>query len=346
MPSKQNKLKTLLIGFGKIGQAYSKDPVMKKVMQYATHAEVLMQHDRFDWVGVVDPDPIALELARKEWSVSELAAELHSIGPKEEIEVAVLATPPNSRQEVLELLPNLKAIIVEKPIGLDYRSACQFVTACQKRSIKIQTNFLRRVDRLTRELALQKQSSFGEQQFALGIYSNGLLNNGIHIVDLARLFFGEVVAVKSDRHVQSYDGSPIPNDLNIPVKLYFSSGLVCNLEPVRLSYYRENGLDIWYEKGRLSYLNSGFAIKQYPLKKSSLVEDEKELELVAPIEFNSTLGTAFYELYSNLADAVQNDANLFADGEEALRTTEVVEAIISSYKKDERVLLEERANVV
>ena len=329
-------LKTVLIGFGKIAQGNAFDPKMTASMKYSSHAQVLAEHPGYSWCGVVDPDPSARETAASVWRVPEATPELSSLSTRALIEVAVLATPPDQRLFCLEQLPALKAVLVEKPMGFDDASSRQFLEECARRGIVVQVNFLRRADELTRSLAEHSlHAAVGKVQCVFGIYCRGLRNNAVHIIDLARMFFGEVVSAQAYSGRTIFFDSPIPGDANMPFSLVFDTGVMLQMQPVRIECYRENGLDIWGEKGRMSYLNGGFSIAEYKLRASLHVDGEVEIDIEHPKKHMPTLGNAFYHMYSNLAEAVR-DARipLVSSGVSAFKTNAVVEAILVSLNEN------------
>jgi predicted dehydrogenase len=67
------RLRTVVIGFGRVASGYAKDPVMARHYPYATHAQVLAAHPGFSWDAVVDTDGEALAAARAEWKIPNTA---------------------------------------------------------------------------------------------------------------------------------------------------------------------------------------------------------------------------------------------------------------------------------
>ena len=66
------------------------------------------------------------------------------------------------------------------------------------RNLLVQVNLLRRADECFRELAAGRMVELiGRLQAAQGLYGNGLINNGTHMVDLVRMLFGEVEEAKA-----------------------------------------------------------------------------------------------------------------------------------------------------
>lgn len=334
------KLKTVLIGFGRIAQGNASDERMAKLMKYSTHAQVLKDHPHFDWQAVVDTRPEARAVARSDWNISQVCSKVADLAAPETFEIAVIATPPSERPAVIEELRGLKGVLVEKPLGTDLSAAKKFLVLCDQRKIKVQVNLLRRADVTTRLLrGTQLDDLVGNLQAILAFYSHGLLNNGVHVVDLARMLLrSEVAAVQAMTHRPSFDESPIKNDLNVAFNLFFESGQTVTFNPLKLSCYRENGMEFWGEKGRLSYLHSGFSIFSEGVEDSSLVSGEKELQLSAVRNLPITLGTAFYEMYSNLAEAVQLGEQLLSPGASTVATMAVIDRIKESFEQGGKVV--------
>jgi predicted dehydrogenase len=332
-------LRTVLIGFGKVAAEYAADPIMAKYYPYATHAQVLRDHPAFSWEAVVDVREDALDRARKRWNiryVARSAQELHNIY---EPEVAIIATPPDDRIRLLEQIPSLRAVLVEKPLGTTIRQSTNFLDYCRRRGILVQVNLWRRADKTFRAFAAGGlEKLLGSPQAVFGVYGNGLLNNGIHMVDFVRMLFGEVVAVRALNNAVIHDTGPIPGDVNIPFSLNMCCGLNISVLPIGFSHYRENGLDIWGEKGRLSILQEGLEILFCGRKPNRAMKGEWEVSSDQPGKLSSTVGTAFYDMYSNLFAAIRAGETLFCDGSAAISSTRVVNAIIASEKKKGRLV--------
>jgi predicted dehydrogenase len=322
------RLRTAIVGFGKMAQGYAADEAMARYYPYATHAQVLRDHPAFDWCAVVDPDKEARAAAARDWGICNAVAEAALLGSlAEQIEVAILATPPESRVDCIDALPNLRAVLLEKPIGIDLASGRAFLEACHQRGIVVQVNLWRRADARFRALAGGDLAELiGKVQTVVGLYGNGLKNNGTHMVDMARMLFGEI------KSVQRIDGAPyvagpIPDDMNAAFALTTSSGALITLLPIRFQHYRENGFSIWGENGRLDILNEGLTIRHCPKVPNRAMSGEYEVASDAPQDLSSTVGDALYRMYENLSDALQNRDELWSSGSSALITTKVVEAM-------------------
>lgn len=333
----KNKLKTALIGFGRIGQANAQDTVMGRALKYASHAQVLAEHPDFDWFAVVDRSATARQIAQEEWEISDTAESANELGARNDIEVAVIATPPDKRMDIIEAFPNLKAVLVEKPLGLDLESASRFVELCSKRRILVQVDLLRRADIFTRRLVDgHLEELVGSPQAVFGIYGNGLLNNGTHMVDLIRMLFGEIASVQVIGKPMFEVESPFPQDCNDAFCLLTERGVNVVMQSVKFEHYRENGIDIWGTSGRFSYMHGGLTLLSYPRAASRMVSGEQEIVVDKAQHHESTLGTALYEMYSNLAAAINSEEELLSSGESALKTASVIAVIQESARSGGR----------
>jgi len=136
-----------------MGSGFSEDPVMARYFDYASHAQVLRDHPLFSWEAVVDPSENALRLAGEQYNIPILVKNGSELADKIRPDVAIIATPPRNRKAIVEMLPGLKGIVVEKPLGTTLEESRLFVETCKKKGICVQINFWRRGDELFRQLA-------------------------------------------------------------------------------------------------------------------------------------------------------------------------------------------------
>jgi len=331
--------KTVLVGFGKISSGYAKDSQMNASMQYSTHAQVLRDHPDFAFDAVVDPKEEACFDAKSNWGITNVAPSLSLLQDREKFEVAVIATPPEHRLEILQLLPNLKAIVLEKPIADNFESAKRFVDELKNRRIISQVNLLRRADRVTRELANGALNDrIGRIQFVNGFYGNGLINNATHMIDLLRMFMGEIDRVQCLGATNAFKQSPINSDSNFAFALITKSGITAVFQPLQFDKFRENGLDIWGERGRIEYLHGGLTILKTTLRPNCMLQNAFELDVLNRQRCESSLGTAIYEVYTNLSMAIKEKAELYSSCDSALMTARVVQGLFQSFENSNQLI--------
>jgi predicted dehydrogenase len=323
----------VLFGLGRVGMGYAEDPRTAAWLRYSTHAQVLADHPAFDWGAAVDPSPEARSAAASRWDVPLVAESLEALAAEYEPEVAVIATPPGERTGIVERLPGLKAVLVEKPLGRDLMEAEEFLALCEARGIVVQVNLWRRGDELLRALAEGRlRAEIGPPQAVFGVYGNGLLNNGVHLVDLLAMLVGRVEFVQALPGSRTSSG-PIAGDLDVPFVAEFAGGVTATILPLDFRHYREVGLDVWGESGRLSILQEGLAVTVYPRTENRSAGGEHEIASDRPTLLPSTLGYAFHNLYTNLAESVVEGAELWSPGVAALRAEQVVDAVRRSRRE-------------
>ena len=328
-----------LFGFGKIAQGYRSDPLLKECYRYLTHAQVLAEHPDFELKVVIDPSEDAREVAREVWDIQHvLSSPMDGREVLEEVEVAVIATPPEFRIQILNALPNLKAIIVEKPLGLSLEDSKSFQRICDKRDIVVQVNYWRRSDLLFRSLAEGYLISLvGKLQGVHAVYGNGIINNGSHMVDFARMLFGELEVCSQGYAVSQQSGNgclPIKGDLDVRFSLVATEhDVAVHYTPIDFSAYRENGLSIWGTTGKVDIMNEGLTIRYFPVVSSRSTSECLEISHDKALTLMTTVGTALYELYSNVVAALRGESQLHSPGASALKTAAIVEHVLKATKQ-------------
>lgn len=323
-------LRTALFGCGQIGSGYAADARMAEHYCYATHAQVLSDHPAFDWTVAVDPRGESARACADAYGIAA-ASEVSGITAPETIEVAVLATPPGTRLALLEALPGLKAVIVEKPLGATVAEAEAFARACETRGIVCQVNLPRRADASHRALAeggLARR--IGRVQGAFLTYGNGLINNGTHMIDLARALLGEVAHAGVPAGAAGFAEGPIPGDRNLPFCLTMESGIAVMGQPLTFAAYRENGLDLWGEEGRLAIVQEGLRFCFFPRRDNRSTTGARELAGDAPEVETTTMGEALYAIYDDLAEALRSGGAPVSPLSSALATARVVATLMAA----------------
>jgi len=335
---------TIAIGFGKIAAGYASDPLTARYYPYATHAQVLRDHPAFDWKAAVDPDPMRCQLAKDDWSVPSVATTIDElpVAIRDRIEVAVLATPPDVRLAYLDRLPNLRAVLVEKPLGTTLKAAINFVQICHARGITMQVNLSRRADEYFRALAEGKLlATIGQPQAAFAVCGNGFLNNGTHLFDFLRMLLGEIAWVQMVAAPSPSVPLPIPGDRNLCGQVGLQSGLMVSVQALDFAHYREFSLEVWGDRGKLAILNEGLNSVVIPRSPNRAISGAFELDYNCLQQQPTTIGQALYRMYDNLAATLAGRAKLYSPGTSALVTAQAVQAAFDSAARiGARIVLE------
>ena len=326
--------KVAIVGFGQIAESYSEDDLLKKYYQYISHVEVIIDHPELSLFLVVDPSSNRREVAINKYncpyvfeSLSELPDDIRN-----KVDILILATPPEIRLDAIKVFSKLEAVILEKPLAPTYKSAEQIVDYCNKSDILLQVNFWRRADLLFREIAEKKLNSLvGECLTARVIYGNGLSNNGVHMVDMVRMFLGDIKTGYKLRASCIPHILPIKGDCNQDFMLTTYSGIDIMFYAVNYHYFRENSFEIIGSTGKLEILNEGLTIRCISTSVNRSTQNTLELNYDSPHIFKTTVGNALYHLHQNVLDSLLQSTNLVSSGYSALVTTRIVDYLSRDY---------------
>lgn len=319
-------LKAVLVGAGKIGTTYDDDAKLAVNYRYVTHAQVLAERDDIEWVGVVDHSEAARESVKARYGVKYAAASVVDLPADCDADIAVLATPPAERHRDLQAFKKLKGVMVEKPLGRDPTEAKKFADYCGSHRIAAQVNYWRRSDEFFRSLADGGlESRIGALQFVTGVYCNGFMNNASHIVDFVRMLAGEVAAARSLGAGEDGEVSALA--------LTTKTGVVVTLHAADSRAYRENGLELWGKKGRISISVEGLVNALAPRRASRATDGDFEITVDAVEELPSTVGDAMGRVWGNLLNHLHTGEELDSTLDNAISTEKVLAAVLESEQR-------------
>jgi predicted dehydrogenase len=321
--------RTVVVGFGAVADTLGDDPKMAQYFAHASHAQALADHPAFAWDAVVDPDPGARQRAASRWGIGHLAPSAKELPNDCRPEIAIITTPPGDRLAIIDALPSLRAVMVEKPLSLELADASEFATQCSRRGLVVQVNFWRRGNEDLQTLAGSGLwESIGDPQSAFGLYGNGLFNNGSHLVDLVRMLMGEVASVQATGPVMPQ--GPLVGDVALAFSLALQNGGTVALHPLDFSHYREVGLDIWGTSGRLTAFQESLDVEIFPLADHRGLLGEREIATDRPETFGGKHSFGLRRLYDNLIAALEGSAPLLSPLEEAMTNQHVLHAVLHS----------------
>jgi hypothetical protein len=268
------QIRALLVGLGQIGCGY--DAALpfsldqpRSSAQTMTHARALACHPGFALEAGVDPSPEARKRFTSLYGVPSYAdlpswrAEFKDISP----DLVVIAVAPQLQLSLVdELLNHIKPrlLLLEKPVAIDLEQGRALQSVCARQpQMHVAVNYTRRW--LPSVQAWRRSLQAGELGRLLHgqlTYGKGLLSNGSHFVNLAEawlgpLSMGRVIdpgmpCLEFDREM-SLELLAVDHDLApLQVRSVGKAGM------------RAGELDLWFEGGRLSWLNNGQAIAFWP----------------------------------------------------------------------------------
>ena len=333
-------LKTILIGFGNIAANYADDKCMKNWIKYSSHIQVLKDHPNFSLNAVVDIKLEALKKAKEEWNIPEVKQNLDDLNNINEFEVAVLAVPSEKRIEIINKLPNLKILILEKPLASKISEGLEIVEICRKRKIIAEVNYPRRFDKMLLKIIKDLPKELGDIQTAFGIYGNGINNNGSHLIDLARMFLGKVSWVQSLANRVVNNNGTIKDDINFPFAIGYESGTTLLTQFVEYKKYREFYFDLWGVKGRRSFIQEGLLSAYYPLKNHRFSEKDYEIASDKSEIKLMDQSHAMYDLYNYVFNRINSNDLVNTNLNFSLEVLEIIKKLELSFSKnDEKIFL-------
>ena len=327
-------LSCVLIGFGQIGYAASQDPKTREFYKFNNHYETILAHPEFELVGVVEPNldtrKSVAELVGEERTFSDLPSLSSNVA---EVDLCIVASPPVGRLETIKTLPPCRMVLLEKPIASNLMEAEQICHELRRRNISAQVNTWRRFDQGMRRLANgQLKDLIGSVQTGTAVFGNGWNNNGVHVVDLIRMLLGEIDFAQRISFPIEID--PVGEHFT----LRMSSGAQISIQEIDFSYYREINLTLFGTQGVLEIRNEGLEMAAWLRCENRALSDAFEINYADPLHLNSTVGTALYEVYSNLADCLKRGDKALSSLEASMVTAEVIERLASkeSYERSSR----------
>jgi inositol 2-dehydrogenase len=243
------KLNVGVIGVGRLGSVYAR---------YFTGRIA-----GANLVAVSDVNESTLESLASELGVSKRYSRYQDLIADRDIEAVVIVSPTSTHRDiVIEAAKRGKAIFCEKPLSITLEDAYEILGAVEQTGVFFQMGFMRRFDKgymaakrkieagLIGRPVVFKSSSRDPYRPSLEYldpaHSGGLITDcGIHDLDLARWFMGEIASVYSIGGTLAYPEIGKIGDIdNAITSLYFTSGALGVIDLSRKGVY---GYDIQTE---------------------------------------------------------------------------------------------------
>ena len=268
------RARAVLVGLGQIGCGYDADLPFEKdhprsSPKTLTHARALACHPGFALEAGVDPSPEARQRFSRIYGAPAYAdlSSWRAACADAPPDLVVIAVAPQLQlslvQELLQLTtPSL--LLLEKPLAFDIAQARTLQTICERHpQMDVAVNYIRRW--LPSVQAWRWRLQCGELGRLLHgqlTYGKGLLSNGSHFVNLAEAWLGPLTF---QRVIDP--GVPcLGFDREATLELLAADH---GLAPLQVRSVGEAGLragelDLWFEGGRLCWLNHGQYIAFWP----------------------------------------------------------------------------------
>jgi inositol 2-dehydrogenase len=242
----RRRLNVGLIGLGRLGRVYARDLASRI-------AETRL-------VAVADPVATAVEEVAAEYDVPGAYANAADLIADPHVDAVVIVSPTHTHREVvLEAVGRGKPTFCEKPLALSLDECRQMQAAVERHGAFFQMGFMRRFDpgyaaakrhvldgKIGKPVVFKSTSRDPFRpslEYANPASSGGILvDMGIHDLDLARWFMGEVATVSAVGGVLAYPELATVGDIdNAIATLVFAGGALGVVDLTRNGFY---GYDI------------------------------------------------------------------------------------------------------
>jgi len=264
------KARALLVGLGQIGCGY--DAVLPFVQdqprssaQTLTHARALACHPGFSLEAGVDPSPEARQRFSRLYGAPAYAdlASWRAATNAAPPDLVVIAVAPQLQPALVQQLLQLtepQLLLLEKPVASDLEHGRVLQEACARHpQMHAAVNYIRRwlpsVQAWRRRL---QAGELGQLLHGQLTYGKGLLSNGSHFVNLAEAWLGPLTLNSVLDQGMPY----LAFDREASLDLMASDHGLAPLQvrSVGSAGMRAGELDLWFEGGRLCWLNHGQSI--------------------------------------------------------------------------------------
>ncbi|MFA6405688.1 MAG: ElyC/SanA/YdcF family protein [Candidatus Paceibacterota bacterium] len=333
-PDLEDKIKTAIIGLGKISWTYEKDPLVKKRMEFPTHFSVLKNHPNFRLVAVQDKSSRVLgSFVRENGKLKEkpnVYRNWKEMIKKEKIDLLVVASNTESHfticDEAIDL--GIKSILCEKPISYSLKESESLIKKAKAKNCVLFINYFRAFNYSYNDLIHKISGGFlGRIQSFSAKYSKGIFNNGTHLIDILVRMFGEVELVRGFKNSTI---SYLKTDPTVDVFLAFKNGVNGYIQGLNNDFYNIYEFDIMGELGRVTIISDKSSISMSD--RSGLVKGYRGLKLVKERSLIS-IKSGLYPVYDNIFLSLRNKEKNKCSGEDALKSLQIAHLAIKSLDK-------------
>jgi predicted dehydrogenase len=328
------KIKTAIIGLGKISWANEMDPVIKKMMDFPTHFSVLREDPHFQLVAAQDISGKARNAFKRKALKDGLDVAVYSDWQKmikaERPELVVVATNTASHVEICSKLIDLgiKNILCEKPLSYSFTEAEKLVDKADKKGCVLFVNYFRAFnDSYLKLIQNIENGLLGKIQSFDAKYSRGILNNGTHLIDLLTRMFGEIKTVKGFKNPTC---NLSEKDPTVGAFLEFQNGTSGYMHGLSSDHYYVYDLDIMGELGVLNIVfDKARLLVPDTSNKFSGFKRLKDKPRANLIDVRDRL----YPVYENIYSCLRKGGKNKCSGRDSLKSLLAADKIIRSIKK-------------
>lgn len=202
-----NKIKSLVIGLGKVGLHYD----LPNFDTCLSHCNSLNIHRKFELVGGVDTNKNSRNIFenkfRKE-SFKNIKYAIQKIRPN----LIILSTPTIKHLEnIKEIIQNknkeLKYLVLEKPLSYSFYEAKEILKICNQNKVKFFINYPYMHETFLKKIKLIIKNNINDQPIINLTYSKGMHHIGSHLLKILIYFLGKpskIIKINSEKNFDDF----------------------------------------------------------------------------------------------------------------------------------------------
>lgn len=265
-------LKAGIIGLGRIGIGFTRDPKRGKASTHVGSYELV---EGVQLVAACDTNLQALNDAETTCRCYLSAGDMFHGHP--DLDIVSICTPPDQHLPCVRqaVAAGARAIFCEKPIADTVEAGEEMVELCKAMGVRLLIDHQRRFSPLHQAAAeLVRSGKMGRIQGGWAWYTAGLFNSGTHLVDLLRLYLGN--ASLAQGHYSS-NLSWREDDPNVEGIIRFYSGPDISLHAFDHKAYATFGFTILGTEGKLTTVNNGMGLSYWGTRENGVFSGYNEL---------------------------------------------------------------------
>ncbi|GEM_PF-1304415 len=261
------RYRAAIVGCGRIGALFERERAHDKP---ASHAGAVRANDATELVALVDTNPKTLAAARKLFPGAAGYRSLADCLKQRRPDIVIIATPPAARLSLLKACVRARVpmVVCEKPLAMSANEAKRTEALAATNGLTFVLNYQRRFSPLfARVRARIKSGKLGRIQQVTCYYSNGLYNNGGHVVDaLAYLLDDHIVSAAASRNATNTT-HPV-GDVNVDALLTTKGGTTVVLQSFDQKEYGIHDIRLYGTKGSVVLTDYGTTLVETPARPS------------------------------------------------------------------------------
>jgi predicted dehydrogenase len=327
LSSMKKKYRAVIIGCGNIGLLWE---FQKSIYKPLTHAGAFLKNKRINLVAVADTSEKNRKFAKKHLKKVVIYSDADRMLNEMHPDIVVIASSDETHHNMVVLCTKhkIRLILCEKPIATNINEAKDMIRRVKKTGSILLVNHMRRFDPVLKDVGKRiKRGEFGTIQHVRCLTVNGLMNNGTHIIDLLRWYFGDVVwvqGIKQENALATHKG-----DYNIDGILEFKNGVRATIQSIDAKQYYLYEHELYGTKKAVFIKNLGFDIFVIPKR-----SDTKGLDVVHTKRLGNPRRSYFKSMADHVVAVLDKKIKPASTGQDGLEALKILFAFRESVEKD------------